>query len=194
MAESDGDLIAATLSGNPQAFEEIVRRYQGHIFSIVYHYLGRRNEVEDLAQEVFIKVYRALPSFDTTRSLKAWVSRIAVNTCLDHLRKVKIRKTTLFSDLVDEEKDHANAIYEKFASHGYLTEEESDRAFGLLRKLLDRLSTKDKMAFVLREMEGLDYKEISKLMGSSQVAARIRVSRARKQVLDSLRQTVMMSG
>lgn len=189
MVNSDGDLVAAALKGDSQAFEAIIQRYQGRVFNIVYHYLGRRTEVEDVAQEVFFKVYRALPSFDKTRSLKAWISRIATNACFDELRKMKVRRTTLFSDMADEGEAQSPAIYEKFVSHGYLTEEESEAAYRLLQKLMDQLSPKDKMAFVLREMEGLEYNEISSAMGSSEVAVRIRVSRSRKTILEALKRT-----
>jgi RNA polymerase sigma-70 factor (ECF subfamily) len=145
--------------------------------------------VEDVAQEVFFKVYKALPNFDKSRSLKAWISRIATNACFDELRKVKVRRTTLFSDLADEDESPSPAIYEKFVSHGYLTEEESDAAYRLLQELMSQLSPKDKMAFVLREMEGLEYKEIASAMGSSEVAVRIRVSRSRKTILEALKRT-----
>jgi len=65
-AKTDAQLVEATVEGDPQAFEEIVERYQRLVFNIIYHYMGRRNEVEDLAQEVFLKVFRALDTFDAT--------------------------------------------------------------------------------------------------------------------------------
>jgi RNA polymerase sigma-70 factor (ECF subfamily) len=188
MTITDQQLVADTLRGDPQAFEEIVRRYQRRVFSIIYHYLGsRRNEVEDLAQEVFMKVFRSLSDYDPNRPLQAWVARIAVNTCLDQLRRIKIRKTSLFSDLTEEEEEGINRLYGSFRQGHQLTEAESEEAFSLLQKLVSQLSAKDRTAFILREMQGLGYSDIGEVLECSEVAVRIRVSRARKQLLENLK-------
>ena len=80
MPKTDEELVKATLEGDTYAFEEIVERYQRLVFHIIYHYVGARDVVEDLAQEVFLKVFRALETFDMRGPLKAWVSRITANT------------------------------------------------------------------------------------------------------------------
>ena len=76
MRRTDEELVKATLEGAPYAFEEIVERYQRLVFSIIYHYVGARDVVEDLAQEVFLKVFRSLATFDMRGPLKAWVSAL----------------------------------------------------------------------------------------------------------------------
>lgn len=186
MAKTDEQLVAATLEGDPKAFEEIIQRYQNRVFSIVYHYLGRRNEVEDMAQEVFLKLFRSLGRYDTQRSLEAWISKIAVNTCLDELRRIRVRKTSLFSDLAEEDEQRAWDLYDRFARADGFNEADSKLAFGLLQKLISALSEKDRMAFVLREIEGLGYDEIAEMMGVSEVAVRIRVSRCRTRLIEDL--------
>lgn len=182
MALSDAELVESALAGEAQAFEQIVRRYQRLVFNIVYHYLGGRNEVEDLAQEIFLKVYRSLDRFDTSRPLKAWIGRIASNACLDELRRARVRRERSFSDFSEEQEERIRYLYGKSAEGGGLTEEEAEESLSLLQQALDELSAKDRMAFVLREMEEQEYSEIAEAMETSQVAVRIRVSRARKKL------------
>lgn len=182
MSKTDAELVCEALDGDGNSFKLIVERYQRLVFNIVYHYLGRPDEVEDIAQEVFLKVFRSLHTFDTSRPLQSWISRITSNTCLDELRKRRHRKTRSFADLSEEEEKRIKFIYEKAADSDHLTEEEANGAFGLLQVALDELPDKDRMAFVLREMEGLGYSEIAESLQTTELAARIRVSRARKKL------------
>ena len=193
MARTDAQLVKATLAGEPHAFEEIVERYQRLVFHIIYHYLGRRDEVEDMAQEVFLKVFRSLETFDAKRPLKAWISRITANTCLDEVRKARKRKTQLFADLGGDEEGRVEYFYERFSQQSALSERDVQELFELLEKLMGRLNEKDKMAFVLRELEGLSYPEIAQALQTSELAARIRVSRSKRRLQGDLEQ-VLYSG
>ena len=192
-ATTDAQLVKATVEGDPQAFEEIVERYQRLVFNIIYHYMGRRNEVEDLAQEVFLKVFRALDTFDATRPLKSWIGRITANTCLDEIRKAPKRKVWSFADLGGDEENKIEYFYERFGQHSSLTEKDVEDLFELLEKLMERLNKKDKMAFVLRELEGLSYPEIAKTLESSELAVRLRVSRSKKRLQKDLEE-ILYSG
>ena len=192
-AKTDAQLVKATVAGDPQAFEEIVERYQRLVFNIIYHYMGRRNEVEDLAQEVFLKAFRALETFDATRPLKSWIGRITANTCLDEIRKAPKRKVWSFADLGGDEESKIEYFYERFGQHSSLTEKDVEDLFELLEKLMERLNRKDKMAFVLRELEGLSYPEIAKALQSSELAVRLRVSRSKKRLQKDLEE-ILYSG
>lgn len=192
-AKTDAQLVKATVKGDPQAFEEIVERYQRLVFNIIYHYMGRRNEVEDLAQEVFLKVFRALETFDATRPLKSWIGRITANTCLDEIRKAPKRKVWSFADLGGDEESKIEYFYERFGQHSSLTEKDVEDLFELLEKLMERLNRKDKMAFVLRELDGLSYPEIAKTLQSSELAVRLRVSRSKKRLQKDLEE-ILYSG
>ena len=192
-AKTDAQLVKATVEGDPQAFEDIVERYQRLVFNIIYHYMGRRNEVEDLAQEVFLKVFRALDTFDATRPLKSWIGRITANTCLDEIRKAPKRKVWSFADLGGDEENKIEYFYERFGQHSSLTEKDVEDLFELLEKLMERLNRKDKMAFVLRELEGLSYPEIAKALQSSELAVRLRVSRSKKRLQKDLEE-ILYSG
>jgi RNA polymerase sigma-70 factor (ECF subfamily) len=186
MAKSDGELVLEAIKGDRRAFEKIVTRYQNLVFNIAYHYLGRREEVEDLAQEVFLKVYQTLDRYDTGRPLKHWIGRITVNRCLDELRKLKIRRLHLLSDLGDEDRQSIDQLAEAARTSRPLTELEAEKCLELLEASMSELPEKDRMAFVLREMENLSYKELAAMLETSEVAARIRVSRARSRLQEEL--------
>lgn len=193
MARTDGQLVRATLEGDPKAFEEIIERYQRLVFNIIYHYLGYRDEVEDLAQEVFLKVFRSLDTFDTERPLKSWISRITANACLDEIRRVRKRRIRLFSDLGRDEEERMEYFFEQFNQCSTLSEEEEQELFELLARSMERLNEKDKLAFVLRELEGLSYREIARILDATQLAVRIRVSRSKKKLQEELSQ-ILYSG
>lgn len=193
MPKTDEELVKATLEGDPHAFEEIVERYQRLVFSIIYHYVGGRDLVEDLAQDVFLKVFRSLETFDMRGPLKSWISRITANTCLDELRRLRRQKVYTFTDLSADDESRIEEFFEQFTSKGILTESDVPDLFVLLEKLLGRLNDKDKMAFVLREMEGLSYAEVAQAMKTTEVAVRIRISRSKKKLQKELEE-ILLSG
>jgi RNA polymerase sigma-70 factor (ECF subfamily) len=193
MPKTDEELVKATLEGDPHAFEEIVERYQRLVFSIIYHYVGGRDLVEDLAQDVFLKVFRSLETFDMRGPLKSWISRITANTCLDELRRLRRQKVYTFTDLSADDESRIEEFFEQFTSKGILTESDVSDLFVLLEKLFGRLNDKDKMAFVLREMEGLSYAEVAQSMKTTEVAVRIRISRSKKKLQKELEE-ILLSG
>jgi len=186
MAKTDGELVDQILAGDSNAFEQLISRYQKLVFNIIYHYMGRRGEVEDLAQEVFLKVFKSLDRYDQSRPMKAWIAKITTNRCFDEMRKARYSRVQLFSDLTDGEKDRIQHYYDQCARGASLTEAEAEECFALLHKLMNQLSEKDKVAFVLREVEGLEYSEVAQTLQTSQLGARIRVSRTRRRLQHSL--------
>lgn len=186
ITSSDEELVAQTLGGNPRAFEELIRRYQKLVFNIAYHHLGRSAELEDIAQDVFLKSFRALESYQPGRSFKAWIARITVNCCLDELRRRRVRKLSLFSDMGQEEKDDLESFFDQHSAGQTLTDEQADKMLNLVSQILSDLPESERSAFVLRELEGLEYPEIAETLGTTELAIRIRVSRARKKIIDFL--------
>ena len=186
MAKTDGELVDQILAGDSNAFEQLISRYQKLVFNIVYHYMGRRGEVEDLAQEVFLKVFKSLDRYDQSRPMKAWIAKITTNRCLDEMRKARYSRVQLFSDLTDGEEDRIQHYYDQSARGASLTEAEAEECFALLHTLMNQLNEKDKVAFVLREVEGLEYSEVAQTLQTSQLGARIRVSRTRRRLQHSL--------
>lgn len=188
METSDAVLVQQSLAGDARAFEQLIRRYQGLVFSIIGHYLGGRADVEDLAQDVFLKLYKALAAFDTGRSMKAWLARIATNRCYDELRKIRNRPQSLFCELAREEQEDLERFYRRFQAGDGFQPHEVESMFELLQRLLEQLPDKDRMAFVWREIEGQEYGEIAETMETTELAVRIRVSRSRKRLTEMLRE------
>lgn len=185
MQISDAELVAQALKGDRGAAEEVVSRYQRLVFNILYHYLGPGSDIEDLAQEVFLKLFKNLERYDPKRPLKHWLARIASNQCIDEIRKRQKNPVRLESDLDLEENQSLEQLWLNPGPAG-LTDADAERCMNLLQRSMDVLSPKDRMAFVLREVEDRDYGEVAAMMGSSELAARIRVSRARKQLRKEL--------
>lgn len=187
MEKPDNALIQNTLEGDQQAFEELIRRYQGFVHNVVYHYFAKREDVEDIAQEVFFKVYQALSSYDADRPFKHWLGRITSNMCIDEFRKRKrSRVISLESDLGKDEKASLDQLYQAAETNSFLSAGGAEASLDLLKKAMDTLSEKDRITYVLREVEGLDYDEIGSMLGTSEGAARIRVSRSRQQLKKKL--------
>src|ERR1044071_2399648 len=99
----EGALVRRAQSGEEAAFREIVERYQSKVFSIIHGIVRHRNDVEDIAQQVFAKVFFSLRNFDFRSSLITWIYKITVNECFDYLRKKKVRKLVYESDLSEDE-------------------------------------------------------------------------------------------
>src|ERR671926_968385 len=98
----EGSLVRRAQAGDESAFREIVERYQSKVFSIIHGIVRQRNDVEDIAQQVFAKVYLSLRSFDFRSSLITWIYKITVNECFDYLRKRKVRKLVYESDMSED--------------------------------------------------------------------------------------------
>ena len=99
----EGALVSRAQAGEEAAFREIVERYQSKVFSIIHGIVRQRNDVEDIAQQVFAKVYVSIRNFDFRSSLITWIYKITVNECFDYLRKRKVRKLVYESDLSEDE-------------------------------------------------------------------------------------------
>src|ERR1700684_4573747 len=99
----EGALVRRAQSGDQAAFREIVERYQSKVFAIIHGIVRQRNDVEDIAQQVFAKVYLSLRNFDFRSSLITWIYKITVNECFDYLRKRKVRRLVYESDLSEDE-------------------------------------------------------------------------------------------
>src|SRR5450755_740195 len=99
----EGALVRRAQSGDEEAFREIVEKYQSKVFSIIHGIVRQRNDVEDIAQQVFAKVYFSIRNFDFRSSLITWIYKITVNECFDYLRKKKVRKLVYESDMSEDE-------------------------------------------------------------------------------------------
>lgn len=176
---ADSALIESTLNGEEWAFSELVRRYQAAVWGTVHRVLGNSSENEDAVQEVFLRAYTALHKFDRKLPFGPWILRIATNHCIDQLRRRRGRKVQLWSELseYDQERLLKDLTQDKDGESAGM--ESTEGYARVAQTLLDGLNPKYRAAFVLREIEERDYDEVAKLLGTSEVAARVRVSRAR---------------
>jgi RNA polymerase sigma-70 factor, ECF subfamily len=177
-SEEDRKLVARCQKGDPLAFEELVRKYQQTVLNLVYHYIGYRNDIEDVAQKIFIKIYFSLSKFDLRRPFFPWLYRIAINQCYDELRHMRRQKLRTFSELSLEE----TGSLEKLISQNEVSpDSDADRQEmqTLLHRILDQLPDKQRMAIVLRDIEAIPYAKIAETMKCTEQAARLKVFRAR---------------
>jgi RNA polymerase sigma-70 factor, ECF subfamily len=177
-SDEDRELAARCQKGDPLAFEELVRKYQQTILNLACHYIGYRNDVEDVAQKIFTKLYFSLPKFDVRRPFFPWLYRIAINQCYDELRHLRRQKLRTFSELSLEE---AGAVEKLINQNEVLPDSDEDRQEmrALLHRILDQLPDQQRMAIVLRDIEAIPYAKIAESMKCTEQAARLKVFRAR---------------
>jgi RNA polymerase sigma-70 factor, ECF subfamily len=184
---ADSALISRTLDGDEGAFAELVRRYQAAVWGTVHRILGNSSENEDAVQEAFLRAYTALRKFDLQYPFGPWVLRIATNYCIDQLRRKKGRKVQLWSELreLDQERLLKDFVSKNDSESGSM--EYAEGYNRVAKALLNGLNPKYRAAFILREVEDKEYGEVAKVLGTSEVAARVRVSRARSELQKKFR-------
>jgi RNA polymerase sigma-70 factor (ECF subfamily) len=176
--DDDRDMVGRCQKGDSLAFEELVRKYQQTVFNLAYHYLGSRNEIEDVAQKIFTKIYFSLPKFDSRRPFFPWLYRIAINQCYDELRRIRRQKTHTFSELSLEE----TSSIEKLISQNEVpqpSDESRQEMQALMQKMLNQLPNQQRLAIVLRDFEVVPYSQIAETLKCTEQAARLKVFRAR---------------
>lgn len=168
MELTDYELIQKCLAGQQEYFEELVKRYKKLIFSVVYNMINDKEEVSDISQEVFIRIYKALDRYNPEYKFSTWAVRIATNLCLDVHRKKKISETS-----IDEIRDLSDGIDTPEAS--YLQKERSER----IREAIQSLPEKYRIPIILFHQNGLSYEEITKVLGEPMTIVKNRLYRAR---------------
>jgi len=179
--EEEARLIQQAQAGDHGAFEALLRLHERRVFALIGSFLRRRQDVEDLAQEVFLKAYLAIGRFRLGAPFGPWLHRIAVNTCYDHLRRIRRRPEVAFDDLGEREKGHLSTGVGS-----------GDRiaARDLAERILATLSPKDRLAITLREVQGFEIAEIASALGCSRPAAKVRLFRARRAMQGALQRLI----
>ena len=177
----EGALVRRAQAGDEAAFREIVEHYQSKVFSIIHGIVRQRNDVEDIAQHVFTKVYFSIRNFDFRSSLITWIYKITVNECFDYLRKKKVRKLVYESDLSEDEVrrventepsvDRQPRADETLARRDYVT------------KLMTRVSEEERMLLMLKEVEGHSVEELAQMTGMNENTIKVKLFRARQKLV-----------
>ncbi len=179
------DLMAKTAAGDEFAFEILVRRHQISILNLVYRYVGDRTKARDLAQEVFLRVWRAANRYEPKAKFTTWIYSITANLCLNELKSVKGKK---WVQLATEDEERKSTDYETHSDvspspEDLLLAEERSRQ---VSEALQTLPENQRMALILKRYEDLSYDEIAKIIGCSVSAVESLVVRAKKNIHEKL--------
>jgi RNA polymerase sigma-70 factor (ECF subfamily) len=178
MERTEAELIAAVLKGNAASFESLVQKYSPRVFASARRYARRESEIEDIAQEVWLKAFKKLKSFRGEAPFEHWLMRLTVRTCYDFLRRHQRNRESAFSDLTEPENDWL----ERFVTQPEAVSENADAARLLVARVLERLSPSARLIITLLEIEDRSVKEIAALTGWSVPLVKVRAFRARAEM------------
>ena len=190
--EEERELVRMAQSGQEAAFEELVRRHQQRVFALVSGILRRQEDVEDIAQQVFLKVYLSLRKFDQRAAFSTWLYKITVNECWDYLRKKKVRPLVYESDLSEEQVSRLDGIVS--ADRVVLGPNERAEIKELLERMLDKLPEQDRQLLVLKEIEGFSVQELAEILRLNVNTVKVRLFRARGRIMESYRRRLGTGG
>jgi RNA polymerase sigma-70 factor, ECF subfamily len=182
---ADRELVRRAQQGDKEAFEVLVRKHQGRVFAVAGGILHSPEDVQDIAQQVFLKAYFSIKRFDQRAAFSTWLYKITVNECWDLLRKRKVRPLMYEADL-SEEQAHAYQSKEGGNQHA---PDVSERlaAREQLDQWLECLDEKDRTMLVLKEVQGFTVEEIAGIMGLNGNTVKVRLFRARQRVAERIR-------
>lgn len=177
----EGALVRRAQEGDQIAFQEIVERYQSKVFSIIHGIVRQRNDVEDIAQQVFTKIYFSMRNFDFRSSLITWVYKITVNECFDYLRKKKVRKLVYESDMSEDEVRRVENS-ESGSGRGVRADTTLARRDYVV-KLLERVSGEERELLMLKEVEGYSVEEMAERLRMNENTIKVKLFRARQKLV-----------
>jgi RNA polymerase sigma-70 factor (ECF subfamily) len=173
-------LIKKSKKGDAQAFEELILSYHKKVLNLAYRMLGSVSDAEDAAQEIFIKVFRTLYSFNERSAFSTWLYKVATNVCLDILRKRKRQNGGAMVSInrYNSQDDEYELPIEDDAPSPY-EEAQKKEAMRALNSALDLLSEEQRAVIVMRDINGLSYEEIADVMECSLGTIKSRINRSR---------------
>ena len=180
------DWIRRTQQGDGDAYALLVARYERRVFSVVYRILHRREEVEEVSQEIFIKAFVAVRNYHFDAAFGTWLMRIAINHCYDQLRRRRSSRVTYFSEMTPEGEQAVVLGTESGEVSGGRVQADIENR-DLVKKLLERAPPEDRVILTLKEIEDLSVEEISKLLKLKSSTVKVRLHRARKRMLADFR-------
>ncbi|MEO8052525.1 MAG: RNA polymerase sigma factor [Acidobacteriota bacterium] len=174
------ELIEKARSGDDGAFNQVVNAYRKRILGTIARLIGRPEDVEDVGQEVFLRLYYSLDQLRAAEVFEPWLYRLTVNAAYDYLRRQKRRHESRMSDLSEQQVIMADAS----ASGKQQTEElRRTKVREMVQSLLGKVSEEDRILLMMKEVEGLSLKELVKIYKVNENALKVRLFRARQRVL-----------
>lgn len=177
----DRELVHRAKREDKEAFGELIRRHQQRVFAVAGGILRKREDVEDIAQQVFVKAYFALKRFDQRAAFTTWLYKITVNECWDLLRKKKVRPLVYESDLSEEQARQVISSAEKESEGPDVSERLEARQ--RVERLLEGLEDRDRLMLILKEVEGFSIEEIAEVLDLNANTVKVRLFRARRRVV-----------
>ncbi len=174
-------LVERVRARDELAFRELVDRYQNKVFSIIYGILRNQNDAEDIAQQVFAKIYFSIQNFDSRSTLLTWIYKITVNECYDYLRKKKVRKLVYESDFSEEDSTRMENSETSADRSVPIDHQLAQRE--LVTKLLEKVSEEDRSLILLKEVEGHSVEELAQMTGMNENTIKVKLFRARQKLL-----------
>jgi RNA polymerase sigma-70 factor (ECF subfamily) len=185
-------LVRRCVSGDAAAWEEIVQRYHRRIYNICYRFAGTGDDAQDLTQEVFIKMYRTLSSYDVDRgAFMTWVTTMTRNLLVDHFRKTKQDRVTDSLDGATSEHEDATPLSEQIQDKGLPPDArvESRETSETVHRALEKLSPELREAVILRDLQDMDYREIAAVLKVPEGTVKSRINRGRAELARLLQRT-----
>src|SRR6202166_3101946 len=181
----DRELVRRAQRLDKEAFEELVRRHQHRVFAVAAGILRQREDVEDIAQQVFVKAYFSLKRFDQRAAFSTWLYKITVNECWDMLRKKKVRPLVYESDLSEEQARQVLSSEEKGGGGPDISDRLEARE--RVENLLEGLDERDRLMLILKEVEGFAVEEIAQVLDLNANTVKVRLFRARRRIVNKVR-------
>ena len=174
-------LIERCLQGDQLAWDAIVRQYWRKVFNVAYKFVGKHDEAEDLTQDIFLKLFKSLDTFDRRANFQTWLISVSRNLCIDHYRSVRKERETIDRDVDAGDLSPVSAEIGPYASL-----EQSDRR-ELLRQALDQLAPTLRSAVLLRDIQELSYQEIAEQLHLPEGTVKSRINRGRLELARQIR-------
>lgn len=175
-------LIQRCLAGDQDAWADIVRQYRRRVYSVAYKFTGNHEEAEDLTQDIFIKVFRALHTFDRRANFQTWLISVSRNMCIDHYRSVRKERETINRDI---NADDLMPVAEGLPADALL---EQQGQAALLRRALAALPDPLRLAVTLRDLQDLSYHDIARRLQVPEGTVKSRINRGRTELVRLVRQ------
>jgi len=169
-------VIERCLAGDQAAWDVIVGLYWRKVFNIAYKFVGRHDEAEDLAQDIFFKLFKSLKTFDRRANFSTWLISVSRNLCIDHYRSTRREH-----DLVSHDVDTSTVAQPSTSESAQMALERRDRV-SLLRAALDKLAPSLRTAVILRDIQELTYQEIAQRLGVPEGTVKSRINRGRTEL------------
>lgn len=178
-------LVRRCVAGDSAAWEEIVQLHHRRIYNLCYRFTGRGEDAEDLTQEVFIKIYRTLKTYDVKRgAFTTWVASMTRNLLVDHFRKSKQERMTDSLDASVTQEEDGPSLHERLADSGAGPQSRIEQAEKqeLIHQALQKLSPELREAVILRDLQDMDYREIAQILRVPEGTVKSRINRGRTEL------------